>query len=179
MGASDGRYGVFWYRGKNISAHRMAWTFIHGKPEGLIRHSCDNPPCVNIRHLLEGTQKDNMADRIEHGKGYPHGEAHSQSILTASIIQAAADLRRQRWSWTRIANAFGVSRSTISRAVQHQNASWGHVDTGDVPRTLITDDLIARATALRDKGVPWKEVTRRLGISRPAYTYATTKRKRR
>ena len=45
-------------------AHRMAWEQAHGPiPDGLVvRHSCDNPPCVNVEHLLLGTQADNVED---------------------------------------------------------------------------------------------------------------------
>ena len=50
-------------------AHRLAWAFIYGEiPDGgLICHHCDNPPCVNPRHLCCGDKKTNMRDAIERG----------------------------------------------------------------------------------------------------------------
>jgi hypothetical protein len=51
--------GVHWY------AHRYAWFEVNGPiPEGMhVLHTCDNPACVNIKHLWLGTNLDNMKDR--------------------------------------------------------------------------------------------------------------------
>ena len=50
-------------------AHRAALADRLGRPVvGVVRHSCDNPPCVNPDHLLEGTQRDNVNDAVERGR---------------------------------------------------------------------------------------------------------------
>ena len=51
-------------------AHRLMWCIWNGKkiPEKKwILHKCDNPSCVNPRHLYLGTPKDNVEDRQERG----------------------------------------------------------------------------------------------------------------
>lgn len=57
-------YGDIWLSGKNRIASRVSWALFNGPvPAGLIvRHLCDNPPCVNPMHLAIGTHKDNAQD---------------------------------------------------------------------------------------------------------------------
>ena len=65
--------------GKERTAHRWTWEQANGPiPDGLIvRHSCDVRLCVNLEHLLLGTQQDNVNDMIERGR---HRNAHTSKI---------------------------------------------------------------------------------------------------
>ncbi len=67
--ASNG-YGNKWYEEKDDKAHRVAWIVTNGPIPGgvVIRHDCDNPPCCNPAHLLDGTHKDNSDDKIRRGR---------------------------------------------------------------------------------------------------------------
>ena len=57
--------------GKRIraGAHQLMWWQNYGYPGDnmVIRHLCDNPPCVNIDHLQAGTQKENIGDAVDSG----------------------------------------------------------------------------------------------------------------
>lgn len=57
--------------GRTEPAHRVAYRLFNGPiPTGLVvRHTCDNPPCTNPKHLILGTVKDNADDRETRGRG--------------------------------------------------------------------------------------------------------------
>lgn len=52
-------------------AHRVSYRVFRGKvrKDLLVCHTCDNPPCINPRHLFLGTNQDNVNDREQKGRG--------------------------------------------------------------------------------------------------------------
>ncbi len=57
----------------DIKSHRAAFWLANGSLPGLVRHTCDNPPCVDPNHLLAGTHADNSRDALERDRlvGHP------------------------------------------------------------------------------------------------------------
>ena len=64
-------YGSFSIGGRNFRAHRVSYAMTYGYiPKGhIVRHYvCDNPACVEPKHLRLGSQKDNVHDMIRKGR---------------------------------------------------------------------------------------------------------------
>jgi len=63
-------YGRFTVGGKLRLAHRLVWAWTRGPiPDGVrVLHHCDNPACVNPKHLFLGTDQDNTNDMVAKGR---------------------------------------------------------------------------------------------------------------
>jgi hypothetical protein len=122
-----GGYGAYYPRpGHQVLAHRFAYEREHGRiPDGLqTLHSCDNPPCCNVRHLSIGTGRQNRHD-CESKRRHYHGEQTHTNILTeAQVLQILARLAEGARGCD-LSDDFGVTRSMISR-IKHRKA-WKHL----------------------------------------------------
>jgi hypothetical protein len=90
---TDKGYGSFYVLGRTVGSHRVAWSLHHGRSPGpriVIRHTCDNPPCVNPLHLVSGTQADHNREIAARRR---HRAYNSIAIARALVDGAtAADL---------------------------------------------------------------------------------------
>ena len=119
-------YGGFGIGRKIWMAHRVGWILRNGPiPEGMVvRHTCDNPPCQNPDHWLLGTQKDNMADREERGRGACFSGGHNPAaVMTPEQVAEARSLYTgERGQQVAIARRFGVSKAQMSKILN--GTSW-------------------------------------------------------
>lgn len=128
-----------WYVGSlKKKAHRVIYCQHHGisleSIEGLVlRHTCDNRPCVNPKHLLLGTQKDNVADMHERNRqGDFGGEKHAMSKLTEiQVLEIFAACKERKMSHRALARMYGVNQRTIWR-IAHKKG-WKSVLNEEVP----------------------------------------------
>jgi hypothetical protein len=89
--------------GRTWMAHRASVAIHRGElltmGEGVARHLCDTPLCVNPAHLEPGTQKQNIADAVAQGhmnwqKGRTPEETKAQQARAEK--RRAAKLRKDR-----------------------------------------------------------------------------------
>lgn len=122
---NENNYGVLSYRQKVQYAHRVSYEIHFGPiPGGLVvRHKCDNPPCVNPVHLELGTRADNNRDAIDRARN-AFGERCGSSKLTDSqvgeILESVGSVRQSD-----LARKYSVSPSTISEIVNRKR--WRHL----------------------------------------------------
>jgi len=110
-----------------VGAHRVAFELTHGYLPQVVRHSCDNPGCVNPAHLEGGTYADNSRDMVERGRS-TRGRAGA-----AGARNGAARLDENTVQWIRasklpsntVAEWAGVSRTHVNRL--RRGANWKHV----------------------------------------------------
>ena len=126
----DKGYGLVTWKCRQWFAHRFSYMAFRGvdPKEKLVRHTCDNPCCVNPDHLILGTPKDNTLDAKERGR-LAHGERHHASVLTEKdvlIIRALKDRHPGRSGISYFMSVwFGVTDATISAVTKRQ--SWSHI----------------------------------------------------
>lgn len=131
-GCKRNGYGRFRHQGTLLTAHRlMAQSIGLDVCEKVIRHKCDNPACVNPRHLVAGTQLDNVKDRDSRNRGvFLTGDRNGNAKLSTgevSLIRANyASARRTpsgrvaRGTVSNIALAIGIDRATIYQIINRK-----------------------------------------------------------
>lgn len=126
--SSDG-YGALRVRGKQTKTSRVSYELYRGKiPKGLfVLHKCDTPACVNPDHLFLGTQRDNMHDRRNKGRGnLPKGSKHhaakftEEDILRIRQLYATGEFTQQG-----IADLYSTTNQTINKIILMKR--WGHI----------------------------------------------------
>lgn len=109
--------------------HRVSFEIHFGAiPDGMmVCHTCDNPPCVNPRHLFIGRMVDNMRDCIAKGRfAFPDprpGTSNNHNKLSENDVLT---IRSQRGSVSQraLARMYGVSQGTISHIMTGRNWRW-------------------------------------------------------
>lgn len=108
------------HEGKPMGYHRVVFFEANGYWPEVVRHTCDNPRCINPAHLIAGTHADNSRDMVERGRSIS-GEAHLDAKLTwkdvewirANYVKGSRELGS-----TAMAKRFGMHSSAIRRLMR-------------------------------------------------------------
>lgn len=127
---NPGGYGLLEDRpGRKLGTHRIAYeTWVGPIPEGhVVRHKCDNPPCINPEHLEVGTHADNMADmRLRKRHPGAQGTRNSHAKLTEQdVLDIRMEYATGQTTQNSLAEFYGVSQPTIGALVNLR--TWRNV----------------------------------------------------
>lgn len=84
----------------------------------IILHTCDNPACINIEHLILGNHNDNVQDKVRKNR-QAKGELNGRSKLTKDKVLL---IRSSNLPNSKLANEFNVDKKTI-RLIK-SNKTW-------------------------------------------------------
>lgn len=114
-------YGFIKIAGKTKRVHRVVWELEHGEiPEGMVvRHTCDNPPCAKLLHLVLGTKQDNSTDMIERGRSKKNEDSGKSTLSDADVEEIRRLYAARKHSQRELAAMFGTSQSWVSKLVRH------------------------------------------------------------
>ena len=119
------QYGLVYVSGTKCYAHRLALAARTPQPidKPLVRHGpCNNPACMNYRHLSWGTPAENNLDQRRDGTSLG-GERNPNARLKATeVVEIRAAYAAGGVSQHALAMLYGVTTMTINRAVRWQ--SW-------------------------------------------------------
>lgn len=89
-------YGQIAYQCKTQNANRVSYIIANGPiPKGMVvMHTCDNPPCVNPKHLKIGTQQQNIEDMVSKGRNR-NGGGGAQNVLSVLTADQRAEIRKK------------------------------------------------------------------------------------
>lgn len=119
---SQSGYGTLRVDGRNRRATHMVFELLGTPvPDGqIVRHKCDNPPCVNPDHLELGDKWDNAIDSVKRGR-HPH-----QKLTEADVRQIDASLNEfdGYGACAALARQYGVTPAAITRIKAGKNWAW-------------------------------------------------------
>jgi len=137
-------YPQFWYEGKMILTHRMAYALHYDRMDlienksndyhknnnnfSCVLHSCDNPKCCNPHHLFLGTNKDNILDKVNKNRSQRmRGSINGNSKLTKDQVLCIRNeyVPRKNGGLAYFAKKYGISTTQVHDIIQ--NKTWKHI----------------------------------------------------
>lgn len=118
---TDSRYGIVSVNRQLIRAHRLSYLIVHGSivASKYCLHRCDEPRCVNPRHLTLGNARDNVRDMVQKGRG-------SNRKLNADIVRAIRAQHAAGVSFRELAIRHSVAASTVFAVTSRR--TWRNVE---------------------------------------------------
>lgn len=122
-------YGGFYVKRPKIYdyTHRISYYIYVGKIGNYnVLHKCDNPICVNPKHLWLGTHQDNMIDKAKKFRA-PFGSQHSKAKITEyDVIEIRKECIIGKYGEIpRLAKKYNLFKTTIYCIIHRK--TWKHI----------------------------------------------------
>jgi hypothetical protein len=89
----------------------------------VVRHTCNNPACINPAHLRAGTPHDNAIDRMLSGRGGDlRGVNNGRAKLTDDQVR---EIRAGHLTGAEAGRKFNISKNMACRIIAGK--AWTHV----------------------------------------------------
>ena len=165
-------YGNIIVEGKSFPAHKASYIAHNGffDNELVVRHKCHNKSCVNPKHLILGTDKENAADNIAAGKIVTNSAKQSAS-RSKSYGLAIEEIETGKlfYGLKALAKTLGTSSKTLKRKIDKGEKVNGRTyvimkpPSIEVPVKLITksgrDNPMSKSVICIDTGEVFDTVT--------------------
>jgi len=112
-------YGKFSIKKKRVGSHRFSYELATKQPipKGMvIMHTCDNPSCVNPKHLRIGTFSENAVDMV----------IKNRSRICYLTAEQVKEIKASNLSIKELSLKYDVSTSCI-RDIKKKR-TWKHID---------------------------------------------------
>ena len=120
QGAKRGNnYGeISWGRHNSYQAHRISYIIFNGiiPEDKIVRHTCDNPICVNPKHLIVGSMFDNSVDMVKRNRQ----SAQKLNEEAVKVIKWLLKYKPKRGLAIKLAEIYNILPSTISKIKRNQ-----------------------------------------------------------
>lgn len=116
-------YGKITHGGKKHTVSRLVATFVYGQPKEnyFALHSCDNPICINPKHLRWGTKQENNEDMMKRKRNkQPQAFNHFNSRFKPQDIIDIRLKYQTGQTQTAIAREYQVAQVTIQKIVTYK-----------------------------------------------------------
>lgn len=121
--------GIPGVRSRCVGLHRLVYASKQGVTLSdlkgtVVRHTCDNPRCINPKHLIGGSIADNNKDRVERGRSAKQVPSRQRltvedvAYIRANWLPAKGQPKQNPLGTTAMATMFNVDSAVIGRVIK-------------------------------------------------------------
>lgn len=126
-----GNFSVYSFcRKEYVMMRAHIWSFLNFKHiftyGNIVRHTCDNPSCVNPEHLIEGTALENSQDatlRNRDARGFKSIPKNCK-VTTEEDVYNIRHLSKLGFKQLWVSELTGIGKHTVNRVILRRTWSW-------------------------------------------------------